>query len=75
MRRKDRSKVCRATSGPKKSPRGPVRNICFTRMAAYLESLKRSYKDSADGAEIVADIEARIAELILSAQDLSLIHI
>ena len=37
--------------------------------AAYLESLKRAYKDSADGAEIVADIEARIAELILSAQD------
>ena len=35
----------------------------------YLESLKTTYKDTADGAEIVADIEARIAELILSAQD------
>ena len=41
----------------------------YEELAAYLESLKRSYKDSADGAEIVADIEARIAELILSAQD------
>ncbi len=28
-----------------------------------------NHKDTADGAEIVADIEARIAELILSAQD------
>ena len=41
----------------------------FEELAAYLQSHKRSYKDSADGAEIVADIEARIAELILSAQD------
>ena len=41
----------------------------YEELAAYLESLKRSYKDSADGAEIVADIEARFAELILSAQD------
>lgn len=36
---------------------------------AYLESLKKTYKDTPDGGEIVADIEARIAELILSAQD------
>lgn len=35
----------------------------------YLESLRKAYRDSADGTEIVADIEARIAELILSAQD------
>lgn len=35
----------------------------------YLETLKKSYKDSPDGAEIVADIEARIAELILNVQD------
>lgn len=41
----------------------------YEALAAYLESLKKAYKDSADGAEIVADIEARIAELILSAQD------
>ena len=38
-------------------------------MEAYLESLKRTYGESNDGAEIVADIEARIAELILSTQD------
>lgn len=35
----------------------------------YLESLKKAYRDSADGTEIIADIEARIAELVLSAQD------
>lgn len=41
----------------------------YETLEAYLESLKTTYKDTADGAEIVADIEARIAELILSAQD------
>ena len=41
----------------------------YEALAAYLDSLKKSYKDTADGAEIVADLEARIAELILSAQD------
>ena len=41
----------------------------YEALSAYLESLKNTYKDSPDGAEIVADIEARIAELILSAQD------
>lgn len=38
-------------------------------LAEYIETLKKSYADSADGEEIVADIEARIAELILSVQD------
>ena len=41
----------------------------YEALDAYLESLKKSYQDTPDGAEIVADIEARIAELILSAQD------
>ncbi|MCI9244546.1 MAG: PspC domain-containing protein [Alistipes sp.] len=41
----------------------------FALLAEYIETLKKSYEDSADGDEIVADIEARIAELILSAQD------
>lgn len=41
----------------------------YEALAAYLESLKKSYEHSADGEEIVADIEARIAELILSTQD------
>lgn len=41
----------------------------YEELSAYLESLKRSYRESPDGAEIVADIEARIAELILSVQD------
>ena len=34
----------------------------------YIDSLKRSYEGDPDGEEIIADIEARIAELILSAQ-------
>lgn len=41
----------------------------FALLAEYIETLKKNYEDSADGDEIVADIEARIAELILSAQD------
>ena len=41
----------------------------YDTLAEYIGTLKKSYEDSADGEEIVADIEARIAELILSAQD------
>lgn len=38
-------------------------------LAGYLESLRTKYTSSEEGEEIIADIEARIAELILSAQD------
>ena len=38
-------------------------------MPTRIDSLKKTYKDTPDGAEIVADIEARIAELILTTQD------
>lgn len=41
----------------------------YQTLSDYLESLKKSYDNSPDGAEIIADIEARIAELILSVQD------
>lgn len=41
----------------------------YESLHSYLESLKKSYAESSDGEEIIADIEARIAELILSAQD------
>lgn len=41
----------------------------YNELHSYLESLKNSYKSCPEGAEIVADIEARIAELILTAQD------
>lgn len=41
----------------------------YEALDAYLQSLKETYRDTPDGAEITADIEARIAELILSAQD------
>lgn len=41
----------------------------YEELERYIESLRQAYKDSPDGTEIVADIEARIAELILSAQD------
>ncbi|MBE6220999.1 MAG: PspC domain-containing protein [Rikenellaceae bacterium] len=40
----------------------------YEALSAYIESLKNNYKNDPDGEEIVGDIEARIAELILSAQ-------
>lgn len=40
----------------------------FRTLAAYLDRLAESYTGNPDGAEIVADIEARIVELILSKQ-------
>lgn len=41
----------------------------YRRLSGYLESLERAYRDSAEGREIVEDIEARVAELILSRQN------
>ncbi|WP_418990629.1 PspC domain-containing protein [Alistipes sp.] len=41
----------------------------YATLEAYLESLKKTYRETPGGAEIVADIEARIAELILTTQD------
>ena len=41
--------------------------VAYNRLAEYIESLKRAYKDNPESEEIIADIEARIAELILSA--------
>ena len=41
----------------------------YNKLNDYLKSLKEAYKNSADCDEILADIEARIAELILSAQN------
>lgn len=41
----------------------------FLRMEEYLSTLDKAYKRTPDGDEIVADIEARIAELILTVQD------
>ncbi len=38
-------------------------------LSRYLEELRNQYKENPDGEEILADIEARIAELILSTQD------
>ena len=42
--------------------------VAYSRLNDYLNSLTEAYKNSADCDEILADIEARIAELILSAQ-------
>lgn len=39
----------------------------------YIESLHDTYRDDPDGEEILADIEARIAELILSTQPIDAI--
>lgn len=41
----------------------------YKTLEAYLDSLRASYGETADGKEIVADIEARITELILSTQE------
>lgn len=41
----------------------------YETLEGYLSSLRKTYGESADGEEIVADIEARIAELILSTQN------
>jgi phage shock protein PspC (stress-responsive transcriptional regulator)/ABC-type transport system involved in multi-copper enzyme maturation permease subunit len=40
----------------------------YDTLSEYLKSLHATYKDDPDGEEIIADIEARIAELILSTQ-------
>lgn len=45
-----------------------LENDAYDVLSTYVESLKETYKDDPDGEEIIADIEARIAELILSAQ-------
>ncbi len=45
-----------------------LENDAYDVLSTYIESLKDTYKNDPDGEEITADIEARIAELILSAQ-------
>ena len=40
----------------------------YDALCTYIDSLKAAYKDDPDGEEILADIEARIAELILNTQ-------
>ena len=40
----------------------------YEALQIYIKSLNDTYKDNPDGEEIIADIEARIAELILTAQ-------
>lgn len=43
----------------------------YDTLKEYLDTLRETYRENPDGAEIIADIEARIAELILTAQDTS----
>lgn len=45
----------------------------YETLSQYLQSLRDTYCDNPDGEEILADIEARIAELILSTQPLDAI--
>ena len=47
-----------------------LENAAYTELSGYLSRLEEGYKDNPDGAEIIADIEARIVELILSQQDM-----
>ena len=41
----------------------------YLELKAYLDRLEKGYRNDLDGAEIVADIEARIAEIILGKQE------
>ena len=43
--------------------------VAYARLDEYLQSLKKAYTNNPDSEEILADIEARVAELILSAQN------
>jgi phage shock protein PspC (stress-responsive transcriptional regulator) len=45
----------------------------YTRLSDYLGRIEKSYGHSADGQEILTDIEARIAEIFLSHQDASVV--
>jgi phage shock protein PspC (stress-responsive transcriptional regulator) len=45
-----------------------IEKVAYERLNDYLASLKKAYANNPDSEEILADIEARIAELILSAQ-------
>lgn len=44
-----------------------LENDAHAALAEYIQSLQNAYRNDPDGEEIIADIEARIAELILSA--------
>ena len=46
-----------------------IEDDAYVTLKEYLDSLKKAYSKDPDGSEIIADIEARIVELILSAQD------
>ncbi len=41
----------------------------YNTLKEYLDTLRETYRENPDGAEIIADIKARIAELILTAQE------
>ena len=45
-----------------------IEKVAYERLNDYLTSLKKAYANNPDSEEILADIEARIVELILSAQ-------
>lgn len=46
-----------------------LESAAYNRLNSYLQSLKEAYQGNPDSEEILADIEARIAELILSAHN------
>lgn len=45
-----------------------LENSAYNRLSGYFDSLKRAYQNTPECDEIIADIEARVAELILSTQ-------
>ena len=47
--------------------------VAYTRLDDYLRQIRGSYGDSTEGEEIVSDLEARIAEIILTRQNASVV--
>lgn len=45
----------------------------YTKLNGYLQQIRDSYGGSSDGAEILSDLEARIAEIILTRQNASVV--
>ena len=50
-----------------------LEETAYNKLEGYLNRIRSSYGNSPDGEEILSDIEARIAEIILTRQDASVI--
>lgn len=50
-----------------------LEEAAYTKLESYLNRIRSSYGNSPDGEEILSDIEARIAEIILTRQEASVV--